>query len=96
MKIVRLDHLRACLVRVRVKPIWRSLWRTRRTPLRALFASDTRKLKKLARKNGSREAVPRVKGADLPPPSPTLLLTKQALRNCFVIVRTLPKHYESG
>jgi hypothetical protein len=39
-----------------------------------------RKLKKLARKNSSREAAPRVKEADLAPPSPTLLLTKQALR----------------
>ena len=49
-----------------------------------------RKPKKLARKNGSREAVPRVKGADLPPPSPTLLLTKQALRN-FGLAESLGK-----
>src|SRR5215212_11311655 len=57
------------------------LWHTRRTCLRALSPVGTlRKPKKLARKNGSREVVRRVKGAHSAPPSPTLLLTKQALR----------------
>src|SRR5215212_8624225 len=56
------------------------LWHTRRTCLRALSLVRTlRKPKKLARKNGSREVVRRVKGAHSAPPSPTLLLTKQAL-----------------
>ena len=45
-----------------------------------MVVGTLRKPKKLARKNGSREAVPRVKGADLAPPSPTLLLTKHALK----------------
>ena len=60
-------------------------WHTRRTRLRALFGRNLvetlRKLKKPPRKDGPREAVPRVKGADSAPPSPTLLLTKQALRH---------------
>jgi hypothetical protein len=43
----------------------------------------TRKLRKLPRKNSSHEAVPRVKGADLAPPSPTLILTKEALYISF-------------
>ena len=45
-----------------------------------------RKPKKLAREDGPREAVPRVKEADLAPPSPTLLLTKQALRRGDTLV----------
>src|SRR5215213_9583497 len=58
------------------------LWHTRRTCLRALSLVRTlRKPKKLARKNGSREVVRRVKGAHSAPPSPTLLLTKQALKH---------------
>jgi hypothetical protein len=40
-----------------------------------------RKLRKLPRKNSFHEAVYRVKDADLAPPSLTLLLTKQALKD---------------
>src|SRR5215211_2726567 len=44
-----------------------------------------RKLRKLAGKNVSHEAVPRVKEADLAPPSLKLLLTKQALNRRLLV-----------
>src|SRR5215211_2729844 len=57
-------------------------------PVLGLSLVETlRKLKKLPRKNSSREAVLRVKEADLAPPSPTLLLTKQALRGTLARLR---------
>jgi hypothetical protein len=77
------------LVKVRVKPFG-VLWRTRRTCLKALFGRNASKMRKLPLKNNPHEVVHRVKGADLAPPSPTLLLTKQALRACLVRVRVKP------
>ena len=70
--------LRACLEQVGVKVS--VLWRTPRTCLRAPFASNASKTEEAFAQNNSRETVPRVKEADLAPPSHTLLLTNHALK----------------
>jgi hypothetical protein len=66
------------LVKVRVKA-FRGFRRAGRTYLIALFGRNASKAEEAAHKNGSHEAVLGVKEADLAPPRPTLLFTKQAL-----------------
>jgi hypothetical protein len=65
-----MDLLRACLVKVRVKPFG-ILGYAEDQSLIALFDRKRfPKLRQLPHKNSSHEAVSRVKEADLAPPSP--------------------------